>query len=130
VLKELHVAFVLLGGRTGLESSEVLTLARLRVLFTRIEPIAAGLKFAYHTISYAEAFGFRTVSASSRRTLTPTQLGAQPNRSKGRTLLMKLAAALCGFIGIVQLVFTHALFGVVWIIASGVLFAIDHYYGE
>ena len=43
---------------------------------------------------------------------------------------MKLASLLCAFIGVVQLAFTHSLFGAVWIVAGIVLFAVDHFYGE
>lgn len=43
---------------------------------------------------------------------------------------MKLVAGLCGLIGIIQLVFTANLFGAVWLVASAVLFGLDHYYGD
>lgn len=43
-------------------------------------------------------------------------------------MLMRLAAVLCAFIGFVQFVFSHSLFGLVWVIAGTVLFAIDRYY--
>jgi hypothetical protein len=41
---------------------------------------------------------------------------------------MKLAAALCGFIGIVQYFFSHNLFGLVWVVAAIVLFLVDRHF--
>ena len=43
---------------------------------------------------------------------------------------MKLAAVLCAFIGVIQFALSHSPFGVVWIVAGVVLFAIDHFYGD
>ncbi len=43
---------------------------------------------------------------------------------------MKLAAFLCGLIGIIQFVFSRSLFGLVWVAAAVVLLLVDHFYGE
>ena len=43
---------------------------------------------------------------------------------------MKLAAVLCAFIGVVQLVLSRNPFGIVWIVAAVVLFGIDRVYGD
>jgi hypothetical protein len=50
-LEILHLALVLLGGRARFERAEIAALARLRVDFAGVEPIFAGLQFAYHEIA-------------------------------------------------------------------------------
>ncbi len=44
--------------------------------------------------------------------------------------LVKLAAVLCALIGVVQIALSHNPFGIVWIVASAVLFGIDRFYGD
>jgi hypothetical protein len=41
---------------------------------------------------------------------------------------MKLAAALCTFIGLVQYFLSHNLFGLVWVAAAVILFLVDRHY--
>src|ERR1051325_11086930 len=48
MLEILHGALVLFGRRARLEGAEVLALAGLAILLARIEPVAAGGKFADH----------------------------------------------------------------------------------
>jgi Na+/melibiose symporter-like transporter len=43
---------------------------------------------------------------------------------------MKLVSVLCAFIGVVLLFFVHSLFGIPWLVAGLVFFAIDHFYGD
>lgn len=43
---------------------------------------------------------------------------------------MRLAAVLCAFIGLVQFFGSRSLFGLVWVVAAVVLFAIDHFYSD
>lgn len=38
---------------------------------------------------------------------------------------MRLVAALCALIGVLQFVFSRSLYGIVWIVAAVVLFEID-----
>jgi hypothetical protein len=47
-LEILHGAFVLLGGRARFEGAEIAALAGLRIHFTGIKPVFAGLQFADH----------------------------------------------------------------------------------
>lgn len=53
--------------------------------------------------------------------------GATFGRRAEYGIPLKLAVVLCAFIGLVQLVATRSLFGVVWLVAAVVLFAIDRY---
>jgi hypothetical protein len=68
-LEELNGAFVLEGGRTGLEGAEIAAFASLRILLPRVEPVSPIFELANH--EYLRAGLYRPARAREYVRLTP-----------------------------------------------------------
>ena len=53
-LEVLDFALVLFSGGSGIECSKIAALAGLRILFTRVEPVAAIFQFSNHGVIHCE----------------------------------------------------------------------------
>src|SRR5437773_9139027 len=71
-LEELHSAFVFLGAFQCVESPEIPSPARLRIDFSRIQTVHAGLKFSNYDI-----FSFINISACASTAWLPLTLPCQ-----------------------------------------------------